>query len=260
MNKILHISHVFAGYDNNPRIIKDISFSVYQNDFLGIIGPNGGGKTTLLRTIMGLIKPTEGKVLFYNDKGETVPKINIGYLPQLNKIDHKFPISVHDVILSGLSMESKFPSFSIPQRYKQRVEEVAQRMGVEKLLKRPIGELSGGQLQRVLLGRSIIDNPVLLILDEPISYVDKSFETNFYKILGEINSRMAIVLVSHDIGTILSTVENVLCVNETAHYHSGTEISQEWLDKAYDSCPFEIVGHGAVPHRVLRKHSDVKPK
>lgn len=260
MNKILDISHVFAGYDNNPRIIKDISFSVYQNDFLGIIGPNGGGKTTLLRTIMGLIKPTEGKVLFYNDKGEAVPKINIGYLPQLNKIDHKFPISVHDVILSGLSMESKFPSFSIPQRYKQRVEEVAQQMGVEKLLKRPIGELSGGQLQRVLLGRSIIDNPVLLILDEPISYVDKSFETNFYKILDEINSRMAIVLVSHDIGTILSTVENVLCVNETAHYHSGTEISQEWLDKAYDSCPFEIVGHGAVPHRVLRKHNDVKPK
>ena len=254
MNKILDISNVFAGYDSNPRIIKNISFSVYQNDFLGIIGPNGGGKTTLLRTIMGLIKPTEGRVSFFNDKGENVSKINIGYLPQLNKIDQKFPISVHDVILSGLSMKSKFPSFSIPQHYKQRVEDIAEQMGVEKLLKRPIGELSGGQLQRVLLGRSIIDNPVLLILDEPISYVDKSFETNFYKILDEINSRMAIVLVSHDIGTILSTVENVLCVNETAHYHCGTEISQDWLDNAYDSCPFEIVGHGAVPHRVLRKH------
>lgn len=254
MNKILDISNVFAGYDSNPRIIKDISFSVYQNDFLGIIGPNGGGKTTLLRTIMGLIKPTEGRVSFFNDKGENVSKINIGYLPQLNKIDQKFPISVHDVILSGLSMKSKFPSFSIPQHYKQRVEDIAEQMGVEKLLKRPIGELSGGQLQRVLLGRSIIDNPVLLILDEPISYVDKSFETNFYKILDEINNRMAIVLVSHDIGTILSTVENVLCVNETAHYHCGTEISQDWLDNAYDSCPFEIVGHGAVPHRVLRKH------
>ncbi len=254
MNKILDVDNVSAGYDNNPRIIKNISFSVYQKDFLGIIGPNGGGKTTLLRTIMGLIKPSDGKVSFYNEAGKSVSKINIGYLPQLNKIDRKFPITVHDVILSGLSIDSKFPAFSLSAKYKKRVHEIAEQMGVDNLLNRPIGELSGGQLQRVLLGRSIIDNPVLLILDEPISYVDKLFETNFYKILDEINSRMGIVLVSHDIGTILSTVRNVLCVNETAHYHCGTEISQDWLDKAYDSCPFEIVGHGEVPHRVLRKH------
>lgn len=254
MNKILDISDVSAGYDSNPRIIKNISFSVSQKDFLGIIGPNGGGKTTLLRTIMGLIKPTEGKVHFYNKEGKSVSKINIGYLPQLNKIDRKFPITVHDVILSGLSMSSKLPAFSLPDKYRNRVNQVAEQMGVENLLKQPIGELSGGQLQRVLLGRSIIDNPVLLILDEPISYVDKLFETNFYKILDEINDRMGIILVSHDIGTILSTVRNVLCVNQTAHYHCGTDITQGWLDKAFDSCPFEIVGHGDVPHRVLRKH------
>ena len=254
MNKILDIDNVSAGYDNNPRIIKNISFSVYQKDFLGIIGPNGGGKTTLLRTIMGLIKPTDGKVSFYNEEGKDVSKINIGYLPQLNKIDQKFPITVHDVILSGLSTASRLSWFTLPAKHKKRVQDVAEQMGVDNLLKRPIGELSGGQLQRVLLGRSIIDNPVLLILDEPISYVDKLFETNFYKILDEINTRMGIVLVSHDIGTILSTVRNVLCVNETAHYHCGTDISQAWLDKAYDSCPFEIVGHGDVPHRVLRKH------
>ena len=254
MNKIIDIVNVSAGYDNNPRIIKNISFSVYQKDFLGIIGRNGGGKTTLLRTIMGLIKPTEGKVSFYNSEGNSVSKVNIGYLPQLNKIDRKFPITVHDVILSGLSMSGKLPSFALSFKYRERVQEVAQQMGVDQLLKRPIGELSGGQLQRVLLGRSIVDNPVLLILDEPISYVDKLFETNFYKILDDINSRMGIVLVSHDIGTILSTVRNVLCVNETAHYHCGTEISQDWLNKAYDSCPFEIVGHGDVPHRVLKKH------
>lgn len=255
MNKILDISNVSAGYDSNPTIIQNVSFTVNEKDFLGIIGPNGGGKTTLLRTIMGLIKPTEGKVSFYNKEGKSVSKINIGYLPQLNKIDQKFPITVFDVILSGLSMSNRLPFLSLPAKYKLRVEQVAEQMGVEKLLKRSIGELSGGQLQRVLLGRSIIDDPVLLILDEPISYVDKLFETNFYKILDEINNRMAIILVSHDIGTILSTVRNVLCVNETAHYHCGTEISQDWLEKAYDSCPFEIVGHGNLPHRVLRKHN-----
>lgn len=254
MNKILEITDLSAGYDNNPQIIRHISFSVYKNDFLGIIGPNGGGKTTLLRTIMGLIKPTEGKVSFYNEKGKKVSKINIGYLPQLNKIDQKFPITVFDVILSGLTVSNRLPFLALPSKQKLRVQQVAEQMGVDTILKRPIGELSGGQLQRVLLGRSIIDNPVLLILDEPISYVDKLFETNFYKILDEINSQMAIILVSHDIGTILSTVENVMCVNQDAHYHSGTEISQGWLDKAYDSCPFEIVGHGQVPHRVLKKH------
>ena len=254
MSKILDITNLSAGYDNNPQIIKKVSFSVTKNDFLGIIGPNGGGKTTLLRTIMGLIKPTEGKITFYNNEGKKVPKINIGYLPQLNKIDQKFPITVFDVILSGLSLGHRLPFLPLPSKYKQRVHEVGEQMGVEDLLKRPIGELSGGQLQRVLLGRSIIDNPVLLILDEPISYVDKLFETNFYKILDEINSRMAIILVSHDIGTILSMVENVMCVNQDAHYHCGTEISQDWLDSAYDSCPFEIVGHGQVPHRVLKKH------
>ena len=254
MNKIIDVENVFAGYDNNPRVIKNVTFSVFQNDFLGIIGPNGGGKTTLLRTIMGLIKPTKGKVTFYNNDGNKVPKINIGYLPQLNKIDRSFPITVHDVILSGLTMANRLSLFALPTKYKKRVRNVAEQMGVDSLLTRAIGELSGGQLQRVLLGRSIIDNPVLLVLDEPISYVDKLFETNFYKILEELNSKMGIVLVSHDIGTILSTVRNVLCVNETAHYHWGTEISQDWLDKAYDSCPFEIVGHGEVPHRVLRKH------
>ena len=254
MNKILDISNLSAGYENNPQIIKHISFSVYQNDFLGIIGPNGGGKTTLLRTIMGLIKPTEGKISFFNEEGKKVSKLNIGYLPQLNKIDRKFPITVFDVILSGLSVSYRLPFLTLPIKYKLRVQEVSEQMGVDNLLKRPIGELSGGQLQRVLLGRSIIDNPVLLILDEPISYVDKLFETNFYKILDEINTRMAIILVSHDIGTILSMVENVMCVNQDAHYHCGTEISQDWLDKAYDSCPFEILGHGQIPHRVLKKH------
>lgn len=254
MNKILDITNLAAGYDNNPRIIRDISFSVYKNDFLGIIGPNGGGKTTLLRTIMGLIRPTEGNIMFYNDEGKKVSKINIGYLPQLNRIDQKFPITVFDVILSGLTVSKRLPFLPLPSKYKLRVQQVAEQMGVDNLLERSIGELSGGQLQRVLLGRSIIDNPVLLILDEPISYVDKLFETNFYKILDEINSQMAIILVSHDIGTILSMVENVMCVNQDAHYHCGTEISQDWLDKAYDSCPFEIVGHGKIPHRVLRKH------
>ena len=252
MNKLIDIQDLTVGYENKPNVLKDVNLSIYQDDFLGIIGPNGGGKTTLLRTILGLIKAQSGSVTFY-DKGEKTSSLNIGYLPQINRIDKKFPISVSEVILSGLT-----PGTNIFKRYsseeRKKVKEVAARLGIEELLSRAIGELSGGQLQRVLLGRAIVDNPKLIILDEPSTYVDKLFETNFYKLLGDINKDIAIVLVSHDVGTIISLVKNIACVNQGLHYHPGSNISQEWLLNAYESCPIEILGHGSLPHRVLMEH------
>ncbi len=249
---IIEIKGLNVGYDNKPNVLTDVSLNVYDRDFLGIIGPNGGGKTTLLRTILGFLQPDSGSISFY-ENGRKVPHINIGYLPQINHIDKKFPIKVRDVILSGLTLRGKvFKKYSTDD--KRKVVPVAEKMGVENLLNRAVGELSGGQLQRVLLGRAIIDNPKLLILDEPSSYVDKLFETNFYKLLGDINKDMSIVLVSHDVGTIISLVKNIACVNQSLHYHCGSDISQEWLSGAYDSCPIEILGHGDLPHRVLKKH------
>lgn len=252
MNEILEIRNLTVGYDNNPNVLKNVNLDVYQDDFLGIIGPNGGGKTTLLKTILGLVKPVSGNISFLKDKKKT-ERINIGYLPQINQIDKKFPISVYDVILSGLTIKRNI-FFPYTKDQKEKVEQVALQMGLENLIDRPIGALSGGQLQRTLLGRAIIDNPDLLILDEPNSYVDKRFETNFYKILEDINRNTAIILVSHDVGTVISLVKNIACVNEGLHYHSGSNISTDWLEKSYSSCPIEIVGHGDFPHRVLEKH------
>lgn len=256
MNKLIDIKDLTVGYENKPNVLRDINLSIYQDDFLGIIGPNGGGKTTLLRTILGLIKPQSGSITFY-DKGEKTTSLNIGYLPQINQIDKKFPISVSEVILSGLT-----PGSNIFRRYRseerKKVKEVAERLGIEELLRRAIGELSGGQLQRVLLGRAIVDNPKLIILDEPSTYVDKLFETNFYKLLGDINKEIAVILVSHDVGTIISLVKNIACVNQGLHYHPGSDISQEWLSNAYESCPIEILGHGALPHRVLLEHDHLE--
>ncbi|MDO5522962.1 MAG: metal ABC transporter ATP-binding protein [Bacteroidia bacterium] len=253
MNPIIEIQNLNAGYENKTDVLKNVSLTVFEKDFLGIIGPNGGGKTTLLKTILGFVQPASGKIIFYNN-GKKVNHINIGYLPQINQIDKKFPISVHEVILSGLTLRGKFIK-RYSEEDKQKVRPIAEKMGVENLLHRAIGELSGGQLQRVLLGRAIIDNPQLIILDEPSSYVDKLFETNFYKLLDEINRDIAIVLVSHDVGTIISQVKNIACVNQSLHYHCGTDISQEWLAGAYDSCPIEILGHGSLPHRVLLEHN-----
>ncbi|WP_029904546.1 metal ABC transporter ATP-binding protein [Prevotella sp. 10(H)] len=252
MNKILEIRNLSVGYEDHPNVLTNVNLDVFDQDFLGIIGPNGGGKTTLLKTILGLVKPIKGHVSFFKN-GVKTDNINIGYLPQINQIDKKFPISVHDVILSGLTIKRRiFSPYTKAQ--KEKVEVIARQMGLDKLVDRPIGALSGGQLQRTLLGRAIIDNPDLLILDEPNSYVDKRFESDFYKILEDINKSTSIILVSHDIGTVISSVKNIACVNEGLHYHSGTNISTEWLEESYSTCPIEIIGHGDLPHRVLGKH------
>ena len=251
MTELLTLRGVTVSYETNVAL-SSANLTVYDNDFIGIIGPNGGGKTTLLKTILGLVKPTSGNISFYKENHK-VDKINIGYLPQINQIDKKFPISVHDVILSGLKPSGKIFS-SYTKEQKSRVGEITTQMGLDKQIDRPIGALSGGQLQRALLGRAIIDKPDLLILDEPNSYVDKRFETDFYKILEDINKDTSIILVSHDVGTVISLVKNIACVNEGLHYHSGSNVTTDWLEKTYSSCPIEIIGHGDFPHRILEKH------
>ncbi|MCD8193036.1 MAG: ABC transporter ATP-binding protein [Tannerellaceae bacterium] len=250
MNKIIEIEGLSAGYDNKT-VLQDVNLTVEKDDFLGIIGPNGGGKTTLLKAILGLLTPQKGKIRFYEEDKE-VATLKIGYLPQLNNIDKKFPISVYEVISSGLASQKKRFRVYTTQQY-GRIEEVIGLMDLKDLVKRPIGELSGGQLQRVLLGRAIVSQPQVLILDEPNSYVDKRFESHFYQLLEQINKESAIILVSHDIGTVLAMVKNIACVNETLHYHSGNDLTEEWLDQKY-ACPIEIIGHGHLPHRILKTH------
>lgn len=251
METLIELKNITAGY-GNKIVLKDVSLSVTAHDFLGIIGPNGGGKTTLLKVMLGLIRPASGSIRFFKE-GKEVPDLKIGYLPQMNQIDKKFPISVFEVIASGLTAEKpRFRGFTPIQN--ERIKEVLELMGLSELPKRPIGELSGGQLQRVLLGRAIVSKPDVLILDEPNSYVDKRFESHFYQLLETINKESAIILVSHDIGTVLSMVKNIACVNETLHYHPGTDLSDEWLGEKY-ACPIELIGHGDLPHRVLKKHT-----
>lgn len=250
MNKILELRDITVGYKNSPAVLNGVNLTVFERDFLGIIGPNGGGKTTLLKTILNLLNPISGDICFYQN-GERSKKIKIGYLPQINQIDKKFPISVRDVILSGISAKSCFAPYTKEQ--KQMAEEVAVQMGVIEFIDKAIGELSGGQLQRTLLGRAIVDGPELLVLDEPNSYVDKKFESSFYKILEVVNETTAIIMVSHDVGTVLSIVKNIACVNGGLHYHIGTNVSSEWINSTYN-CPIDIVGHGDFPHRVLGKH------
>jgi zinc transport system ATP-binding protein len=248
MNKTLvEIENMYARYNGNV-VLKAIDLQIFEQDFLGIIGPNGGGKTTLIKAILGLIKPFSGNIAFENER----LKSRIGYMPQTYRIDRKFPIIVSEVIESGLISEK---TLSRSDR-KAQTQDMIRRMNIENVAGKAIGELSGGQLQRTLLARAIINKPELLILDEPNSYIDKYFESHFYEILKEINQKTAIVLVSHDIGTVISTVKNIACVNETIHYHSGTDVDTDWLEEHW-ACPFDMITHGDHPHRVLKRHEGV---
>lgn len=243
MQTLLQLNNIAAGYEGKD-VIKDVNLKVNSNDFIGIIGPNGGGKTTLLKTVLGLISPSNGTI----DKAQ---ELRIGYLPQVNSIDKSFPITVKDVILSGRLSASNW--WKKPgQSHLEKVDELLAFVGMEKYKASAIGELSGGQMQRVFLCRALISKPQLLVLDEPNTYVDKTFEADLYNLLGELNKKMAVLLVSHDVGTISSIVKSIACVNGSLHYHHSNKISNEVL-KAYN-CPIEIVSHGTVPHRVLKHH------
>lgn len=232
MEKLIEIKNISVIYDTKP-VLKDVCLDIWKGDFLGVIGPNGGGKTTLLKVMLGLMKPVSGRIAFFNG-GKRVSSLKMGYLPQINPIDKRFPISVYEVIASGLAGEK--PSFrDFTSIQKERICELMIQMGLEQFKKRAVGELSGGQLQRVLLARAIVSQPQVLILDEPNTYVDKKFESHFYELLEKINRETAIVLVSHDVGTLVSMVKNVACVNQTLYYHCGSDVSGDWLNETY-SC------------------------
>jgi zinc transport system ATP-binding protein len=246
MDKLIEIQQVTTGYDTGI-VLRDVSLNILENDFIGVIGPNGGGKTTLIKLILGLIKPFSGTISHFKyEKGGF-----IGYLPQQAQIDRKFPINVSDIVLSGLmSTGHIFRRYSGENR--KRALQLLEQMGIGYLAHRATTKLSGGELQRVLICRALISEPRLLILDEPNTFVDNRFEHEMYEQLKQFNRKMAIIVVSHDIGTISYYVKTIVCVNSFVHYHPSNIITEEQL--ASYNCPLQIITHGDVPHTVLQKH------
>lgn len=246
--KLIDIKNLTVGYDSKV-VLENANFSLSENDFVGVIGPNGGGKTTLLKAILGLVKPLSGEIIFsekLKNRGG-----NIGYLPQVNKFDSRFPISVFEVILSGLTDQKNWFR-RVSKQDRENVDAIIDELGIRKIAKKSIGELSGGQMQRAFLGRALVSDPKLLVLDEPDTYVDNQFEGELYRKLVELNRQMAILLVSHDVGTISTYVKSIACVNRQLHYHPSNIISQDQL--ASYNCPIQMITHGSVPHTVLETH------
>jgi zinc transport system ATP-binding protein len=205
-----------------------------------------------LKVILGLIPIKSGEVNYFFSHN-VIQRRNIGYLPQLSSYDQKFPISVLDVVQSGLLPNRGFLKRLSPED-KQNSTEILKIMDITHLKNRAIGELSGGQLQRVFLARALISSPELLILDEPNTFVDKNFEKSLFEILKELNTKISIILVSHDLGMIASYVKTIACLSDTLHYHDSNEITQDLLDKY--NCPIDLITHGDIPHRVLKQHKN----
>jgi len=248
--EVVRLEDIWVHYNGTP-ILEGITLSVEQGDFLGVIGPNGGGKTTLLKVILGLITPSQGKIWVLGKPPER-SRNNIGYVPQYNLFDRDFPISVWDVVLIG-----RYGRAGLLRRYsredRRTVQEVLQTVGMLDYKNRQIGKLSGGEQQRVFIARALVSEPKLLLLDEPTASVDPTMQTEFYELLERLKQQMAIVLVSHDISAISIYVDKIACLNRQLFYHGSKEIGPEVLEATY-KCPVQMIAHGTFPHRVLREH------
>jgi zinc transport system ATP-binding protein len=215
---LVHINQLTFSWDREPAL-EDIDLKIFENDFIGMTGPNGGGKTTLLKAILGLIRPQKGKIYYREDLPRK--KRPIGYLPQVKQLDRKFPISVQDVVRSGSLMRNT-PFYNTGEERK-RAMELMEEMGISNLRKKAIGELSGGEMQRVFLCRALISDPRLLILDEPGTYVDTRFEEELFEKLKQLNERMAVLVVSHDMEMLSLYVKTIVSVNRRL-LHLTTEL------------------------------------
>lgn len=221
---VIELRNVSFAYDG-PRVLEDVSLTVRRGEFACIVGPNGGGKSTLLKLMLGLLEPQSGEVRLLGQPPR-VARRRIGYLPQHVQFDPQFPITVMDVVLMGRLGESRrFGPFRRADRAiaEQALEEVRMRA----LARRPFSALSGGQRRRVLIARALACQPEILMLDEPTANLDIQVEEQLYELLRELNRRLTIVLVSHDVAYVSKYVRSAICVNRTVHTHSGAQITHE---------------------------------
>ena len=253
--RVLRLEDVWAGYNGRP-VLEGINLSVKEQDFIGIIGPNGGGKTTLLKAMLGLIRPTRGRVCVLGQSAAQGRRF-IGYVPQQTDFDRAFPVNVWDVALMGrLGRRGLLRHYTPEDR--RAVAHALQQVEMLDLKDRPVGELSTGQRQRVYIARALATEPKILFLDEPTASVDAHITTSIYELLQKLNEHITILLVSHDMGVISSYVKTVGCLNRRLFYHESREITPDMLEEAYH-CPIDLIAHG-VPHRVFAHHSEEEAK
>jgi zinc transport system ATP-binding protein len=252
---IITLEDVCAGYDEDT-ILEGVNFEMYPRDYVGLIGPNGGGKTTLIKVILGLIKPWCGSVRIFG-KEPLEGRGHIGYVPQLQTDDKNFPISIWEVVQMGRLGRGSLIHRMRPED-ERAIEEKLRWVNLLDIRKKAMGELSGGQRQRVYIARALATEPDILLLDEPTTSVDVEASTNLYELLRELNEQIAILLISHDMSAISTYVKTIGCVNRRLIYHREKQITADMLAEGY-KCPVDLIAHG-IPHRVLHNHTHDEEK
>ncbi|MFO8110882.1 MAG: ABC transporter ATP-binding protein [Desulfosalsimonadaceae bacterium] len=248
---IIQVRDLSFSYNGEPAL-SNISFDIAEKEFLAIIGPNGGGKSTLVKLMLGLLEPDSGYISIHGRSPKKMAH-RFGYVPQDVSINIHFPVSVMDVVLMGRLRHRG--RRGIHREDRQKAMESMQMMGVAGYENRTIKELSAGQRERVFIARALTADPEILILDEPTASVDTGGKTELYHLLGKLNDTKTVIVVSHDLMIISSYVKSVACVNRSLHYHHSNEITETMLEMGYQ-CPVELIAHGQ-PHRILKTHGDL---
>ncbi len=250
MEKAIEIKDLYVNYEEGYAL-ENVSLDVFEGDFIGIIGPNGGGKSTLLKSILGLVPVASGEVRVFGKEPKR-REAAIGYVPQFSAIDRRFPITVIEAVVTGRINVKMKPFFRYSKEDKQAALAALDSVGIKKLADRRISDLSGGEFQRVLIARALATTPKILLLDEPTASVDPSSREAIYSLLDRLNGSMTIVMVTHDLFAVYSKVKKVACLNGRLVYHGEPSLSKEVVNELY-GCPVELIAHG-VPHRVLGEH------
>lgn len=246
----VQIENLCVNYGQTPAL-RGVCLDVREGEYLGIIGPNGGGKSTLLKAILGLIPTSAGTVRIFGMPPRE-GRNRVGYVPQFALLDKRFPITLEEVVLSGRIRKGISPLFRYRADDRETAHALMDRVGIEKLARRQISQLSGGEFQKMLIARALATKPRLLILDEPTASVDAASREQIYQLLSELNAEMTIILVTHDMLAIASEVRSIACLSGELIYHGEPELTANVVNELY-GCPVDLVAHG-VPHRVLRDH------
>jgi zinc transport system ATP-binding protein len=245
MDPLITIEHVTYGYEERA-VLEDVSLNIVHGDFILIIGPNGGGKTTLVKLILGIITPWSGAIRLHGDIGG-----RLGYVPQFANFNRNFPISVFDMVLTGCLNAGNYLRRHGPDD-REKTAAILAKLGLYDKKRANITDLSGGQLQRVLIARALVSDPLALFLDEPTTSMDATSQTGLLDLLAELRTRMSIVVVTHDPTPYAQAYRHIACLNRELYYHERGELDARTLERVY-GCPIEILGHG-IPHTLLAGH------
>lgn len=247
---VIRLSHVWFSYGNDLAL-KDVSLTIREGDFVGVIGPNGGGKTTLLRVILGVLEPARGSVELLGSAPRKT-RMHAGYVPQETSSNVVFPISVFDVVLMGkMGKRGLFHSYIKEDR--EQAKAALEELRIYPLRDKNIGELSGGQRQKVLLARALVAGPRILFLDEPTASIDTQGQDEIYEHLRSLNAAgTTVLLVTHNVGAVSAYIKSIACVNRELFFHPDGVLDETTITRAY-GCPVDIVAHG-LPHRVYHQH------